>query len=278
MTSFNLPVPATKERLTNSNPGNCISINSGCIGSGEFILHRSRGAAFDANAKQQLGSCQPAQPIAIADRRDVSSNEKSVCMEEAGDGRGDRLVLIRHCQVVSCQNSSLRPNPGVHFHIPDTLLEVKATSEVQWTPLQLTETIAFVFQLDAIQDGRCNCSGIRNAFFIRTEMDEEGKELSVSEDAFNPFCCPHGVVGESFSKRIWNGLTASQELIFGAASAKGNWDGRNKHVHVVGSNYELFECVTMSVRSNGGGALTEKECSFKRGKKRPNALLRQLCD
>lgn len=243
----------------NSNPGNCISVDSGCIGSGEFVLHSSHGAAAD-NAKQQLGSLQPAQVIAIADRHDIATNEKSICMEEAGNGT-DRLVLMRHFEVVSVANSSSRPDHVACCHAPETLLEVKATSEVQWIALHLVKSIAFVFHLDAIQEGRCNCSSIRNTFFTHTQIDEEGKEFPVSEEAFKPFHCPCGAIGESFSERIWNGVTASQELTFRALSSKGNWDGRNKHAHMVGSNHELFECLVMSVRRIGGGTLTEKECS-----------------
>lgn len=57
----------------------------------------------------------------------------------------------------------------------------------------------------------------------------------MEEDTFKPFDLLCSGAHQSDSNRVWGGMTATKEPCFRALSCKGVWDGRNKHVHMIGA-------------------------------------------
>jgi hypothetical protein len=141
---------------------------------------------------------------------------------------------------------------------------------LEWVAVEAVKSIAFVFQIDSINSGRYLCSGMENAYFVRNQKDEFGKLESIAEAAWVPFKNCFTRVSETYSKQIWNGIVATIEECWKAMSTKGNWDGRNKHVHMHGMNQELFQYISQSIESPLIRKLFVKSFKFGRAKKRLN--------
>lgn len=68
-------------------------------------------------------------------------------------------------------------------------------------------------------------------------------------------------------------MATTADSCFRAMHTKAQWDGRNKHMHMAGCNYELFQCLKGKVFSKLEICPIEKKYQFKRAKKRLNADL-----
>lgn len=63
------------------------------------------------------------------------------------------------------------------------------------------------------------------------------------------------------------------ELSHRAMSSRAKWDGRNKHIHILGGNYELFSDLKSKVEKDIGALVIKDSFQCKRAKKRLNADL-----
>lgn len=258
-------------RAINSNEGNCVVVGTGgLVRSGEFILYeKDSDAVADDNVDRFFSV---GQIVSIEERAHVPDDE----LEEEMDGYGeDRYVLVRRCNRLDRSESSFL-DPKKYARIPETLTEVQLTCHCEWIPIGSVKSIAFLFQVDSIQEGKYVCSGIENAFFVRNRLSfasESDDLVLVTEEEFDPFWCPYEMKVESYSKRIWNGMATTTDLCFRAMHTKAQWDGRNKHVHMAGCNYEFFQYLKATVFNRMVVGPIEKKYQFKRAKKRLNADL-----
>lgn len=153
-------------RALNSKEGNCVVVDTGgLVRSGEFV------ACEISNRKSSIG-----QIICLEDRRDVEPDELIECGELDGHG-SDRLALLRRCDRVGLEGRPLHLDPERHPRVPDSLTEVELTPQCIWIPSDQIKSIAFLFQVDTVQDGRHMCSGIENAFFLCGRRDVNNHEV-----------------------------------------------------------------------------------------------------
>ena len=215
-------------RANASERGNVICLgDTGAIRVGEFVNYHST----------KIG-----QVISINDRRDIDEDELECCGHEKEEGTDrDRFVLLRKMVV-----SNAVRNPGKHNNVPDSLVEVVETRLVEWVEVASVSGIAFVFHFDDIHSGKYLCGGMSNAYGIRSRQPE-GNVESVSPihpKQWNPWWSPYGDNYESYSRRIYNMLAALMDSAFRSLSFKGNFAGRNKHLHFKGCSKEIMNYLT----------------------------------
>lgn len=117
------------------------------------------------------------------------------------------------------------------------------------------------------------CNGMQNAH-VTFSMETHKEEIHpVNKNDHQPFNVPHCGDAKSFSVRSWSSVAAASELSHRALSGKGNWDGRNKHIHMHGANCEFFCCLSQQLKGGLDECALEKKRQFRRAKKR---LLRNL--
>lgn len=258
MAGFTLKAADVELRETNGCRKNCIDILGGPIRGGEFVLFEGGKAATTVG-----------RIASLEDRRDTEQEELDKSQQPQGDRR-QRLALLRVFNVVERKQLDSRKCNQV----PATLKEVEMMNNCCWAPTKAIASVAFTFHVESIQAGKHECGGIDNAFTIRNEQCADGTLAPMQEATFNPFCVCFGKAHESYSNRVWNGVAAAKELCFEALSGEGMWDGRNKHIHMIGANLELFQCLQRKMLSQSKQSEPiQKQCNYRRAKKRMNADL-----
>jgi hypothetical protein len=259
-----LDLPFTEEE-----DGQCGAL----LRTGEFVLHKAnRWVKSNHDGELSVG-----QIIDIADVRDIEVHELGVrfCShrKNIGGTDKDRLVLLRYMPFVDYEfDEKDKPDEKTYPFLSPTLREVEMSCDLQWIEVKQVRAIAFVFQIDQVNECQYACSGIYNAFFIRYQYDvglQVDYEQITLPDTFNPFWSPFG--GESYSKRIWNSIASIKELCWRSmTSSKSQWDGRTKHVHFPGMNQECMQYIThmMKVKLNDpNNPLCEDKMSITKAKK-----------
>ena len=216
---FQLKAAEMERRLRESNRGNCIELNTeAIISAGEY----------DGYGDALLG-----QVLAIDDYRGISKWERSQCRLPRGDGTV-RYVLIRQIETREGV-SNPEPNFKQYNMLPPALNEAIPTANVAFIAEEQVNSIAFLFHIDAIQAGWYNPGGMSNAYLVRRYRNPQGRLMPLRPTVFKSF---HKET--SYSKRIWDCGVAAKEHTKRAMSAKGQWDGRTKHIHLPGTNVEYF--------------------------------------
>lgn len=264
MVGFTLKGSDIDLRKRNGSRGNCLDLFGGLVRSGEFVL-------FDVSSVVGESKTLAGQIASMEDRRDTPQSELDVSAQPEGEER-QRLALVRPLLMVGEARKGL--DAEQHNQVPETLHELALTEEASWVPVTAIQSMAFVSHVDSIQGVKCECGGIDNAFAIRKEQRGGLESFEMQEEAFEPFAVPCSGANESYSKRVWNGIAAAKELCFRALSCKGVWDGRNKHVHMIGANYELFQCLQKKTLKQGiESKPMQKKYNYRRAKKRMNSDL-----
>lgn len=260
MNYFTLQEDEIINRARGSERGNCVDVRGGLTRTGEKVECRASGSA---------GGRLVGEVIGISDRQDVIKAELRKYKLLRGDSR-ERLVLIRQFPGVREKTIDV----SKYSNVPATLTEVESTQNLEWIKADYVTGIAFVFHLDDIDAGKYLCGGIRNSYFIRDGRSVKNERRPIAADECEAFPFPHSMQStESYSKRIWNGIAACSELSSKALSSRGKWDGRNKHIHMVGANSELFSYITDGIESECGDAVINDTFHCGRAKKRMNANL-----
>lgn len=250
-----------ERRTSRECSGNCTLICGSLVQRGENVAHRGvcEGSIADIS---QVGEI-----ISIEDRRCVNRTELSRCSVGRGPER-DRLVLVR--TLAPATGRKRTTNRRSHPNVPDSPLELTITNSFKWILAVQVESIAFVFHADGVNSGKFLCGGMVNAFVVRQIITEDGEIKTLRESEFDPFKTPPSAK-ETHSKRIWSGLAALNEASFEVLSSGGKWDGRTKHLHLPGFNFELAMCLMdrLTIASD----VIQDDVEFSRAKKRLNADL-----
>lgn len=242
-----------------SQSGNCVVLP------GAGLMRTGKKVQCQAN---QEGGILVGEIISVADRRDARKAELKAC-GLTGHSLRERLVLVR--QFPFSASEKKRPCPSQFNLLPESLPEVERSCYLQWTKANVTLGIAFVFHADSTQQGKHLCGGISNSYYIRDSLDETHQIKAMSVSDFEPFIAASGI--KSYSKRVCNGMTAMTELTHRAMSSRGQWDGRNKHTHLIGGNYELYCYMKQGIESEFGDSIIKAKFQSARAKKRINADL-----
>lgn len=261
--SFKLSKKDWKTRASKGRSGNCVVVGGALVQKGENVEFRGIGGAFGCS-RTEVGEI-----IEIEDRCNV--NRRELKQSKIGKGpEGERLVLVRKLAMATGRNRIT--NRRTHPHVPDALIEVVATNQFQWVLAAAVESIAFVFHADSVNSGKYLCGGMQNAYIIRQAVDAEDDAPKPILESEHQAFKSHSNVKESHSKRIWNGLAALNEASFKALSAGGKWDGRTKHVHMQGCNFELAWYLIERLTATGSDIIQD-EIEYSRARKRLNADL-----
>ena len=89
-----------------------------------------------------------------------------------------------------------------------------------------------------------------NSFFIRSGIGIDGKEYTIKEEEWNACKVPYCSDGETFPRRMVNTVMSTVHDAWTKLSFKGNYKGRNKHVHHIGANKESFFFITRRLTPN----------------------------
>jgi hypothetical protein len=76
------------------------------------------------------------------------------------------FVLLRHMPFVNYESWHDKPDETTYPFLSPNLKEVEMSCKLQWVSGKYIKAIAFVFQIDQVNECRYACSGIRNAFYI----------------------------------------------------------------------------------------------------------------
>jgi len=219
---FQLKAAEIERTLRESNRGNCIKLNGATVSAGEFVGY---------------GDGLLGQVLDIQEYRDISKLERSQC---GLPGRGigtTRYVLMRQIETREGVSNPV-PHPHQYNKLPKVLNEAIPTANVAFITVDQVNSIAFLFHIDAIQSGRYDPGGMVNAYLVRRYRNPQGRLMQLKATVFNSF-----QEDTSYSKRIWDTVVAIREYTKRALSAKGQWDGRSKHIHLGGTNVEFFNYV-----------------------------------
>jgi hypothetical protein len=267
-----LSLPEIETRLDLASPNQCYDFmmeenSSACIRPGEYVLYTRSPFLYDTSTLTVLVG----HIIELTELRDIPRDEMGDNFWQyhetlVNPDPRELFALVRH---MDYKNEPL-PKHAKYPLLPPTLQEVVLSSTMQWIQTNRIEAIAFVFQVDQINLGAFSCAGMRNAFFLRESYDlQMDANALVDGYDFDPFYAPYG--SESYSKRIWNGISSVKELCWRSmTSSKSQWDGRTKHVHFPGVNKELMQYITYMIKSvmdNSSAPLCEDTMMVNKAKK-----------
>lgn len=156
-------------RAKGSRRGNCVEIGGGLIRSGEKVECCREASPRDGDGAAVL--CI-GEVIATDDRRDVRKSELPKCHLARGSAK-ERPVLLR--KLVAAPSEKKR-DFSRHSNAPETPSEMEFARQFEWVRATAVTGMAFVFHLDAMQDGKCLCGGIMNVHCIRDQINDEDKK------------------------------------------------------------------------------------------------------
>jgi hypothetical protein len=197
-------------RLASANGSKVASIgdtnSSALLRAGEYILY---GPSQWLHPEHEDNPLLVGQILDIADYRDIIHCEISEILMKRTLGHApsptEQFVLIRRMPFFHRRDfvKDARDYPMV----ASSLREVQKSSVCHWHAVEHIKSIAFVFHIEDINDGRYSCAGIKNAFIIRSTAPMYLAQPSTPLDKadFDPFLSPFGQC-ESYSKRMWNSI------------------------------------------------------------------------
>ncbi|CAB9529732.1 hypothetical protein SEMRO_2605_G332410.1 [Seminavis robusta] len=228
----------------------CHEFPSALIRPGEFIMMETHPEGPDGFTGE-VG-----QVIAISDFRDIPSEEVSQSFNRFRDPK-ERMVLIRLVEPLSFHSScGNKINPSDYTFIHETQQEVILSCRMRWISPFRIDCIAFVFHPDMIEAGIFQTAGITNAFMCNKMALNDSTYVVIEKDSnyLKPFFAPYNAqhpdtgkdlyVVESYSRRIWNCITAANVITTRKmAGKKGNWEGRTQRCHMPGWSREFYEYI-----------------------------------
>jgi hypothetical protein len=109
--------------------------------------------------------------IDIADFRNILCCElNEECIEESlghSPLPTDQCVLIQLMPVVIGRRDFMKDAKDYPM-VSSSLCEVQKSCSLQWHSVQQIKAIAFLFHIEDVNEGRYACSGIKNAFIVRS--------------------------------------------------------------------------------------------------------------
>lgn len=159
--------------------------------------------------------CFVGEVISMADRRDVGKRELRKSKLQARGSAKERLVR----KLNFAEEKKGKPDVAKHSDVASALRELDIATEMEWMRSVDIAGIAFLFHIEAIQEGKFVCGGIANACFTQDRILLSGSKQRL--DSCNAFATPCGE--ESHSERIWNGPAACNESSSKALSSRGKW-------------------------------------------------------
>ena len=260
--------------LSSANVGNVLDLctldgkpSGALVRPGEYVLYSECPFYPEIDRSTLLVG----QVIEISDKRDISLEGFTGDFWLSGEVHSvpsdrDRFLLLRRMKLNSGRE---KLSSELYPYVPDSLLEVQRTSVLHWIDARSILAISFVFHIDQVNQCLYSCSGIRNAFIIRKEVDIDGSVTDIKQDDFNPFFMPN--FHESYSKRMWNWISSTLEMCWRSmTTSKSQWDGRTKHVHFPGANLECMlylKHMMELLKTNGSTPLCEDKMTATRAKK-----------
>jgi hypothetical protein len=262
-------------QLNGANQGNALNLllekepSGALVRPGEYVLYPPASCEMEEEYPFLVG-----QIINIADYRDIPGEEIRFHDEDSSDNGKKRFVLVRLMESISYdghQGQATKPTVEKYPCVPESLKEVRRTGLMHWIDAKSILSIAFVFHIDQVNACKYSCAGITNAFFIRQEIEDDMTITMIDGDEFDPFDMPWGI--ESYSKRMWNFISSVKEMCWRSmTSSKSVWDGRTKHVHFPGVNFECMQYLKFMMRlsihtGEEPGQLCEDKMTVTRAKK-----------
>lgn len=246
-----------KQALEKSQKTNVVKVGLSFVGPGEYIIY------VDDNGNKQLG-----QFIECIDFRDMDEHhqqQSNLDPELIIDDR-DRFVLV--WQFDAHDNiSNPKLDTDKYNLVPKDLGEAIPTSKCRYISENKVQSIAFVFHIEDIQEGKYQPVGMEIAFAVRRIRNKDGRTRKLN----NNFTSFYDKVG--YSKRMWDVTTAIQEYSRRRMSCGGDWNGRYDGFNLPGINEEAYHHLTniMFCSNHVGELLTINDT--KTGKERATKVM-----
>jgi hypothetical protein len=232
---------------------------------GEFVLYEANRYVESNHLSYKRAVCQI---IDIADLRDIPEEELGArfCRDNKDTPGTEQFILLRNMPFVEDDIEHHDKVDAMAYPFLAGMREVEFSCELQWMAEKHIKTIAFVFQINQVNECLFACSGIRNTFYSRYQCQHWTPERITLTKDFNPLFSPFG--GESYTKRIWNSISSIKEVCWRRmTSSKSQWDGRTKHVHFPGMNQECMQYITYMMKFDNNDTLCEDSMSISKAKK-----------
>ena len=215
---FKLPLPRINIRYKEGNKYNCIELFQGSlIRKGEFCTY---------GEDKQVGFIMDS-----LDKCYISKEERRACGISGSIKKDARYVLVRE---IITRHGVANPDEDRYDMLPPGLPEAIPTAVCNWIPVEEVHGIAFLFDIEKIQDLTYNPAGIANAYFTRRYTNPSGKYCTQKD-----FVSFH--LGRSFSKRMWDFGCSGIKVSVKNMSGKEQWTGRRKITKLKGHNIEVLD-------------------------------------